>query len=77
MRARNALRALVKRASEGRRETPPSVGWVQDRNMETKETYHWISMLSPLLWETVMECLERVKALKETQETLQAAKRED
>ena len=62
---RNVLWAQVMKALEGRREILPALGWVQDRNMETKETYHWVSMLFPMPWETAMECLERVKALKE------------
>ena len=40
--------------------------------MATNETYHWLSMLFPMPWETSIECLGRIQAMKQM---LEAAKR--
>ena len=42
--------------------------------MATNETYHWLSMLFPMPWETSIECMGRILAVKEA---LEAANRSD
>ena len=42
--------------------------------METKETYHWVSMLCPMPSENMVECLGQLQAV---QKALEDAKRKD